>query len=278
MRRYYLRELSGVYGPDEAAAIFLLVSEHYLDIPRDKLVMGNSVRLSESELLKLYGCCKDLKKGAPVQYILGEAWFYGLKLKVNSSVLIPRPETEEMVHLIVKQNAQCKSALDLCTGSGCIALALAANFEEAKVEGCDVSEDALSVAKENAGTLGIKAEFYRADVLDPGFLPRIKYDVIVSNPPYVLRWEKETLGSHVLDHEPENALFPPGDDPLIFYRRIASICKLSLNAGGRVYVEINPLKSIETRQLFVSAGIFESVEIVKELSGKERFIVGSRAS
>jgi release factor glutamine methyltransferase len=270
---HYRRELHDLYPVTEIDAVLRLAAEHYLGVDSQQL-LKEDLRLSESELLKLYDCCKELKSGRPLQYILGTTWFYGLQLSVNPSVLIPRPETEELVHTLLKQNQHASEFLDMCTGSGCIALAISANIEGARVDACDISEPALAVAKKNAVALGLKVNFFREDVLNYTG-PDQKYDVIVSNPPYVLESERESLSPQVAEHEPSIALFPAGEDPLIFYRRIIGLCATHLKPGGNLYFELNPLTAENVLRLANSENLFGTCELLTDLSGKKRFLRAS---
>lgn len=212
----------------------------------------------------------QLLEDVPVQYALGEAEFYGLKLKVGPGVLIPRQETEELVDLIVRENPQPDlRVLDLCTGSGAIAVALARNLPFSEVEGVDVSPKALDYARENVESLKARnVKLMQADVFKTDF-PEESFDIIVSNPPYVDESEKSEMEANVLDHEPHEALFVSDEDALVFYRRIAAIAAAALAHGGHLYFEINPRHAADLRLMLEKAG-FDEVRIIADSHGRER--------
>lgn len=212
----------------------------------------------------------QLLQDVPIQYALGETTFYGLKLKVGPGVLIPRPETEELVDIIVKENRGSDlRVLDLCTGSGAIAIALARNLPFSEVDAIDISSEAIAIAEENASLLKVKVNIRRGDVFNIK-LPREKYNIIVSNPPYVDESEKAGMEPNVLNYEPHTALFVPEDNPLIFYREIAKIALDALLPGGKLYFEINPRHASQLKSLLENFG-YREVEIMRDVHGKERF-------
>ena len=212
----------------------------------------------------------QLLQDVPIQYALGETTFYGLKLKVGPGVLIPRPETEELVDIIVKENRGSDlRVLDLCTGSGAIAIALARNLPFSEVDAIDISSEAIAIAEENASLLKVKVNIRRGDVFNIK-LPREKYNIIVSNPPYVDESEKGGMEPNVLNYEPHSALFVPDDNPLIFYREIAKIALDALLPGGKLYFEINPRHASQLKSLLENFG-YRDVEIMRDIHGKERF-------
>ena len=212
-----------------------------------------------------------LLKFEPIQYITGEARFHGMDLKVKPGVLIPRPETDELVDLILDQNSERDDlrVLDVCTGSGCIALALARNLPFSKVTALDFSNEALDIARENSNLLKTKINLLKADIFD--WTPKEKFDILVSNPPYVMDKEALKMERNVLDYEPHEALFVPDDDPLKFYSRIVDVAKLCLEDDGRLYFEVNPLSAEELKILIKSKG-FTEVSLHKDTSGKIRFL------
>ncbi|MDE5901669.1 MAG: peptide chain release factor N(5)-glutamine methyltransferase [Muribaculaceae bacterium] len=217
-----------------------------------------------------------MKKGEPIQYVLGECRFYGLTLAVRPGVLIPRQETEELVEMIVDANTGRRDlrVLDVGTGSGAIALALARNLEFPDVTALDVSREALSVAEENARRLRADIRFIEADIFT--WQPAEgSFDIIVSNPPYVMESEEKGMEAHVLDWEPRQALFVPDSDPLRYYRRIAEIGTKALVPGGRIYFEINPLCADGMVAMMEKAG-YTGVEVEKDICGKRRFVLGIR--
>lgn len=215
-----------------------------------------------------------LAEGEPIQYIFGQARFYGMDFKVTPDTLIPRRETEELVDLVVRRwrGESDLKVLDVCTGSGCIAVALARNLPFSKVEGLDISGAALVVARENATTLKVKVDFYKADALRLDSSIGEGYDIVISNPPYVLESEKAEMSKNVLDHEPPLALFVPDSDPVKFYTAIAAFASEALRPGGMLYFEINPLEVDNLRKIG-DDGCWSDSEFVRDISGKERFMI-----
>jgi release factor glutamine methyltransferase len=210
----------------------------------------------------------------PIQYITQTAWFRNRKFKVTDAVLIPRPETEELVALVVREQKSKPVILDVGTGSGCIAISLALEIEDAKVMAIDVSEEALLVAEENARLLHASVKIVQADFLNDTTLPS-ELDLLVSNPPYVMQKEKETMHQNVLNFEPHVALFVPDQDPLLFYRALAEKGRKILKEEGKVLAEINPLLATETKSLFESLD-YRNVMLIKDLEGKDRFVIATR--
>ena len=210
-----------------------------------------------------------LRRHEPLQYIVGSACFHGHRFKVTPAVLIPRPETEQLIDMIVDENpASDLRVLDMGTGSGCIAISLARALKFAQVDALDVSRDALAVARENAALLKVKVRFFESDMLSPQ--PSARYDIIVSNPPYVCWSERESMERNVLDYEPGQALFVPDNDPLLFYKAIAAYAAQSLERGGRLYLEINQRFGNEVKRLLEGNG-FDEVRIIEDSYGKTRF-------
>jgi release factor glutamine methyltransferase len=278
MQAYYKKELVPIYGEGETQALFELAVEHYLGIPKAKLASELQYRLQQSEILDIYDCAKALKQHLPLQHILGEAWFMGLKFKVNPRVLIPRPETEELCELIIRENKNANHILDIGTGSGCIPISLKHHLPSAEVFACDVCAEALDVALNNAILNDTEIQFFKEDALAPDFPSRVaaRFDVIVSNPPYVLRSEASQMEKQVLEHEPHLALFVEGKDPILFYRKIIEHCSLLLNPGGSLYFELNPLTAQVVQALATSSGLFSEVNLIKDMSGKQRFLWAQR--
>ena len=278
-RKYYASELETIYGSDEANALIMILLEHYFSLDRVKIAMNPELRLSESELLTLHFAVKELLKNKPVQYIIGETEFCGMRFFVDENVLIPRPETEEMV----KKIASCRDKaclvptgcdiLDIGTGSGCIAISLAKLLTDSKVTAVDVSEKALNVARKNAKANEVNVRFILDDILNPQNPELIdnQYDIIVSNPPYVCESEKSEMRANVLDYEPSSALFVSDNDPLIFYRRILEFAQKALKPDGQIWFEINEKLGKETTELCREKG-FQNVEIIKDFRGKERVV------
>lgn len=273
--------LSPIYGAGEAKAMAQIIFENIKGwTPVDLAIRANEP-ISPFIQDKISAIILQLKKFEPIQYIFGNADFYGLKLKVTPDTLIPRPETAELVDLIVKQNPQKDlRVLDIATGSGCIALALSRNLLFPIVTGVDISPKALEVARQNASTLHASVSFYEADILQlPQSLPssfvHSQWDIIVSNPPYIPISEKSEIEPNVLKYEPDMALFVPDSNPLMFYKPIVAFASNSLSSSGKLYLEINPLFSKPLASL-CSNESFTSVDIIRDTFGKNRFIVASR--
>lgn len=275
IRKYYCEQLCSVYDSDEATAMILILLEHYFKITRVKMAMEPGLRLSESEMLTFHFAVKDLLKNKPIQYIIGETDFCDLKFKVNGNVLIPRPETSELVYKIVeRQKTKDKrqlSILDIGTGSGCIAISLAKNIPDSKVYALDISEKALEVAKGNAINNNVDVTFINDDILSLKNNIDTKFDIIVSNPPYVRELEKAEMRDNVLNWEPHNALFVSDNDPLIFYRNILEFAQTHLNENGEIWFEINEYLGKEMTVLCKEYG-FSDVKIFEDFRGKERVV------
>ncbi len=274
---FYKTELVSIYDNDELYAIFELVCEHYLGYSKTDTRLKFQENLNQSDVLKIYDTAKALKTGMPIQYIFGEADFYNLKFKVNNSTLIPRPETEELVDLIIKQslitNHQSPfTILDIGTGSGCIPITLKKNIPNSKVTGIDISEKALEVAKSNAIKNNVDIEFIKLDILSQLMTHNSTFNTIVSNPPYVLNSESKQMDARVLEHEPHLALFVEDTDPIIFYKRIIDLCTRYLEEKGYLFFELNPIYANDVKKYANDSKIFNFTEIVKDMSGKERFL------
>lgn len=272
---FFHAELTVNYGVGEIDALVTTSIHHVLGYSKTEILQKKEENLNQSDLLKLYDLAKELKKNLPLQYVLGEAWFYNLKFKVNPFVLIPRPETEELVELILKDEKKPLSVLDLGTGSGCISVSLKKNLPEAVVAACDISKEALDLARSNAKLNSVDVRFFEYDILDPKETRADilgTYDVIVSNPPYIKLSEKDKMEKNVLDHEPHLALFVDGTDEIIFYKRIIDLGADSLNAGGMLYFELNPLTSGDVKEYAFQSTLFKEVELLKDMSGAQRFL------
>lgn len=272
--------LLSYYDSREASAITDLLIEDLTGFNRVDRILHNRDLLTDRQLAWLQCSNKYLLQKMPLQYVLGYAYFAGLKLKVNNQVLIPRPETEELVSWVsetINTGQQPalggKYLLDIGTGSGCIPLALKNNMPFLNVMGCDISDGALGVARHNARLLGLDVRFNKIDILSEvaeELLPEVDY--IVSNPPYIDRREKEEMDAHVLDYEPHLALFPnQTDEATVFYRRISALASTKLRAGGCLFFEINPLFVTEIVQL-LKAFRFSEIEVRKDLQDKERIV------
>ncbi len=270
---YFQEKLENLYSTSEIKHLTNLALEFVLNLSRTDLLLAQDQAVSESELLRFREIVNELQKGKPIQYILGEAEFCGLNIQVNEHVLIPRPETEELVERIRKEVELADNILDVGTGSGCIPLALKSYFPDAKVSGVDVSELALEVARKNSETLGLDVLFLKEDILNPKMEFEQTFDLIVSNPPYVLESDKKEMEQNVLEYEPHLALFVEDSDPLLFYRTILSFSEKNLKNGGRLYFEIHEEYAIQIKQLFLESG-FSSAEIHQDFYGKERIVKG----
>ena len=264
-----ITELSSIYETDELNSIFNLISEEYLKIPRSKILLADEIDLDEVKQTLFLSSLDRLKTHEPIQYVLGKTSFMDLEFKVNSSVLIPRPETEELVRLMLQEDLDGKEILDIGTGSGCIAVSLAKNLPNAKITALDISKDALEVARENANLNNVDIEFINADIFE--YQTDKKYDVIVSNPPYVLESEKSLMKQNVLDFEPELALFIEDKNPLKFYDSIIHFCIFCLNENGNIFFEINNLQSFELKKSLNNQR-FKSL-VFKYYDDKYRFLI-----
>ncbi|UCS94761.1 peptide chain release factor N(5)-glutamine methyltransferase [Echinicola marina] len=265
-------KILSIYPDPEAQQLVFWLLEHFLGLSRADIIRDKAItEVPEA----LYLALKDLESGKPIQYILGLAPFYGREFKVSPEVLIPRNETEELVHLIIQENQQPNlKILDIGTGSGCIPISLSLEMPQSEVQALDISTDALAIAKDNASRLNAKINFYQADILNDE-IPAKDLDILVSNPPYVRDLEKSMMRSNVLDHEPNLALFVRDDDPLIFYRTIAQKGLKALKPGGKLYFEINEALGEEMIELVKEMGYLE-VSIHKDLHGKDRMLSATK--
>lgn len=276
-----------VYGTSEAQAVIRLVLEELYGFTLTDLVMGSVEALPVKEQQRLDAIVARLRKGEPVQYILGRARFFGRDFRVSPAVLIPRPETEELCRLVIEDVHKSSvpdtrhpspAILDIGTGSGCIAVTLALDLPDADVTAIDISDAALKIASDNAARLHADINFLRRDILEAAeeeseaeSPASHKWSVIVSNPPYIAEKEKKDMETNVLDYEPGLALFVPDDDPLRFYRAIAVYAARTLCSGGRLFFEINPLYAEPLQRMFANKG-FTDIRVVDDQFGKRRFI------
>ena len=265
--------LSGIYEGHELTAIIRTICCDMLGIDTATYYLKEAVTLTTEQGTLLQGIIDRLRQGEPLQYIERKAPFCGMEFAVNSSVLIPRPETAELVDWIVCEHAtQQPRILDLGTGSGCIAIALSKQLPQATIEACDISAEALTVAKENARMNEAPVSFFTHDMLDLGTPLPHSYDILVSNPPYIRQSEAADMSIQVTEWEPHTALFVPDDDALRFYRAIAELGQTeALRPGGHIYVEINQALGKETVALFEAYG-YQDVELRKDIYGNERMI------
>ena len=291
LQHIFHKELDTIYGKEEVDSFFFICTAYYLNLPRIQLTLQPEFTLNKSKTDTFFKVLEDLKQQKPIQYILGETEFYGLSFKVNKNVLIPRPETEELVDFIIRSvtsSAVEKSIkiLDIGTGSGCIAISLAKNLPNAKVYALDVSKEALKGAKKNAKLNNVEINFIEANILEvaensslwedvavkqKGFL----FDIIVSNPPYVRNLEKVEIKPNVLDNEPHLALFVEDENPLQFYKAITDFTVNNLKQNGVLYFEINQYLGKETKQLLIDAN-FDNIELLKDLNANDRMLKGRK--
>lgn len=282
----FKKELLSIYDEQEIDSFFYIILEKLHALKRIDLALNPEIVMDGIHLKKWKSIVSDLKIQKPIQYILGETEFYGLRFEVNENTLIPRQETEELVEFIIKEEGKVERdqvkvrILDIGTGSGCISISLASNIAYAEVFAIDVSEKALVTAKKNAEHHNVKVNFINSDILkinDLKELPTsciqypIKFDIIVSNPPYVRNLEKNIIKPNVLEYEPHLALFVEDTDALLFYRKIAKLAMNSLNPNGKLYFEINQYLGKETVQLLVDLGL-SNVELKKDIYGNDRMI------
>ena len=269
--------LQPVYGHNEADWMVRAMMEHVFARSRTDLLIDGDKDAAPVRVELINSIVDRLLKGVPLQYILGYETFMGMRIDVNSNVLIPRPETEELVELIIDDNRDRKDLriLDAGTGSGCIALALARYLPFSKVTGIDISHEALDVARANASRLKVDAQWQQADILHLTAENNPVYDIIVSNPPYVLDSERAEMHTNVLDHEPSSALFVPDDDPLRFYTALCAYASTALNPGGRIYFELNPLTADALAAHMRQDG-WDNVTLTLDSSRKKRFLSATR--
>jgi len=277
IKRYMQSVLGDIY-PDKEITVFAeILLEAYAGIKRSVFYAEPDKTVNESVLLKINTGIKQLKNFTPIQYIVGYTHFCGTKINVNPSVLIPRPETEELVsHVVNYLNTQDKSRviniLDAGTGSGAIAIAIKKECPYATIYAFDISDEALEKAKENAANHKLSLTFFKADMFDGAFFTELPlFDVIVSNPPYVRQSEKLRMQSNVLDYEPKLALFVNDENPLIYYEALAKLASKLLKPSGVLFCEINEALGKNTKQLFLSSG-FENAKIIMDINEKDRFV------
>lgn len=287
--RSYLQQLQQLYNTNEAATITDWVFEKIAGLKRSDIIVNPANQINAEVSKQLKDCLIDLLQHKPVQYVLEEAWFFKMKLKVNNQVLIPRPETEELVQLVIDEwllndiknkaadvysftkNAEKISVLDIGTGSGCIAIAVKKHLPETTMLAVDISAGALSIAKENAFLQQTTIEFKQINFLDESSWAALPvFDIIISNPPYIPMNEKDQLDKNVTAFEPHTALFVPDNNPFLFYKKIAAFGKKHLKSNGKIYVEFHEEFAKETRQLFDTE---YKIEIRKDLFGKERMLI-----
>ena len=274
-RTHFIQELSTIYGAGEAESFFYLILEENHQLKKIDFALNPDLTFSKDEIGIWNSILEQLKKEIPIQYLLGKTSFYGLDFEVNADVLIPRPETEELVEWIINSNSNIEKfkdlkILDIGTGSGCIAIALAKNIPNAQVFAIDISETALATANKNAEINEVNVTFIEKNILETKDLKQ-QFHIIVSNPPYVRELEKQEIKKNVLDNEPHLALFVEDEDALIFYKKIAQLAHKNLTTNGMLFFEINQYLGPETIALLEELQ-FKDIELRKDMYGNDRMI------
>ena len=275
VRHQIEKELSDFYPQGELKVLVRMLLQQVAGWSLVDMLTHNDLTLTAAQQMQIADAVERLKRYEPIQYILGAAEFDGMRLVVDARALIPRPETEELVLLLAETLSPDASVLDIGTGSGCIAVALARRLPQAQVSAYDVSPDALVLAAENARNQGVKIDFRRVDILHDAPADAPVFDAIVSNPPYVTDSERASMEANVLDYEPALALFVPDDDPLLFYRAIADFAWTHLSIGGRLFFEINHRFGAEIVMMLRHKG-FANCAVQHDAFGKERFVVAQK--
>lgn len=267
---YIRTELQNFYPDTEIRSFINLLISKVTGFNRTQIVVNKNTKISDEQRFLIQSFVEKLKKNEPIQYILGETEFYGLTFKVNDSVLIPRPETEELVEWVKSENENPQSILDIGTGSGCIAISLKSLLPATTITAFDISEKALETATENARLNQVDVKFEKTDILN-NQLQNKQWNIIVSNPPYIPENEMSEILPNVLDYEPHLALFVPDNDPLLFYRKIAQFGKSHLTAGGKLYFEIHRDAGDSCVQMLRNAG-YEDIVLRRDIFGNNRMI------
>lgn len=285
-KTHFFNSLKNIQEEQEIDSFFFILAEYLHNLKRVDLALNPNFKISDAEVEKWNAILEQLQQEKPIQYITGEAWFYGLRFEVNENTLIPRPETEELVEFILKETSNFQlpasnlNILDIGTGTGCIPIALKSFLPQANVSAIDVSEQALAVAKRNAASNKVEINFIQANILEVEDLSKLPspntqnpspYNIIVSNPPYVRNLEKLEIKKNVLDYEPHLALFVEDTDALLFYRKIAQLALKNLALNGLLFFEINQYLEKETVELLENLG-FKNIELKKDIYGNDRMI------
>ena len=289
-KTHFFDSLKNIQDEQEIESFFFILTEYLHNLKRVDVALNPNFELSDEEVEKWNIILVELQQEKPIQYITGEAWFYGLRFEVNENTLIPRPETEELVEFILKETsnfqlpASSLNILDIGTGTGCIPISLKANLPHVNVSAIDVSEKALEVARRNAVSNKVEINFIQTNILEvedlsqlqtPNFQLPTSFDIIVSNPPYVRNLEKQEIKKNVLDYEPHLALFVEDTDALLFYRKIAQLALKNLSPNGLLFFEINQYLGKETVELLENLG-FKNIELKKDIYGNDRMIKCTR--
>jgi len=276
IKQYLKDELEGIFHHYEIQAITAILLRDVLKFSYTTQLALPETPLQQKYVHKIISACKDLKKGKPVQYILGYTEFYNCTIGLNEHTLIPRPETEELVDLIIRENRGFTGRiLDVGAGSGCISIALAINIPGSNVSGFDISEGAIKKARENALINKARVSFMVANLFEPDPRNLFVTDIIVSNPPYIRESEKMFMAANVLNYEPPSALFVPDSDPMIYYGAVIDLAKHILTPGGKIYFEINESMGGQISGLMKSAG-YSDIMVINDINNKERFIKAIR--
>ena len=274
IKNIFHSELDVLYGKDEVSSFFYMLIEHYFNLERFVLAIQPELVIDKEQETVIFNALAELKLEHPIQHIIGSSHFMDMDFKVNPHVLIPRPETEELVRWVIEDNEKAElplAILDMGTGSGCIPISLTKYLPNANIFGLDISLDALEVAQENNKIHGTKVEFFQADILNLNH--KNNYDIIVSNPPYVRELEKAEMQKNVIDHEPSIALFVPDEDPLKFYRAIVNFASRHLNDKGSLYLEINQYLGNEMIELLQKYE-FHTIKLKQDIYGNDRMLKG----
>lgn len=273
IKNIFHAELDALYPKEEVASFFSMLIEEYLGLGRFVLAMQPDLIISKEKETPIFAALSRLKLQEPIQHILGKTHFMEMDFNVSENVLIPRPETEELVRWIVEdiQPTTTLRILDIGTGSGCIAISLAKHFPHATIYALDISEEAIKVAEKNAAFNKVKVSFIAKDIFDEDFDFDFAFDIIVSNPPYVRELEKKEMHKNVLNHEPSQALFVSNEEPLVFYKRITALAANLLEEGGGLFFEINQFLGKETKQLLIDHN-FSEIELRKDMFGNDRML------
>ncbi|OFX27776.1 MAG: protein-(glutamine-N5) methyltransferase, release factor-specific [Bacteroidetes bacterium GWA2_31_9] len=273
LKNNFIKTLKHLYAEHECESIFYILAEHVFKSTKSEIHLNFNNNIPIEKLLDFNNCLSELKQSKPIQYVIGESSFFDLNFIVNENVLIPRQETEELVNLIINDKLNSKSRLkilDIGTGSGCIAISLSTNISKAEVFACDISEKALEVAKNNAVRNNCNVSFFKLDIANcENYKVNEKFDIIVSNPPYVIKYQTSAMQKNVLDYEPHIALFAPDDSPLFFYDKILQFAEKYLVSGGWIYFEINEIYHSQIEEL-ISKFNYKNIEIVKDINDKFR--------
>ena len=277
IEQQFVKELAPLYDTGEVRHLFAMLLEDRLGWSRHDYLLRKQEVADDRQTAQLLQALTSLKKAEPIQYLLGYAWFMGMKLTVNRSTLIPRPETEELVQLVTSRQSAAQRIIDIGTGSGCIAIALKKALPATSVYALDVSDEALDVAKQNANSQQVPIEYIQADILewDSFFQPDLLFDVVVSNPPYITQREQGEMHPNVLAHEPHLALFVDDHTPLLFYDHIASFAWQHLRPGGALYFEINRNYGTEICDLLAKKG-YREINLQQDLHGADRMVYAQK--